>query len=76
MENTLQQTVRETIKNYFKNIGNEDPVDFYSSILLQIEKPMLEFLINYTNYNQVEMAKILGIARGTIRKKLKQCQLL
>jgi len=69
---TLKQAVRDTLKNYFTNIGSEQPVDFYSILLEEIERPLLEVLINHTHYNQVRMAQILGISRGTLRKKLKQ----
>lgn len=73
---TLKQVVKDTLRNYFTNIGNEQPVDFYSILLEEIERPLLEVLINHTNYNQVRMAQILGISRGTLRKKLKQYGLL
>jgi len=69
---TLRQAVRDTLKNYFTNIGNEQPIDFYSILLEEVERPLLEVLINHTHYNQVRMAQILGISRGTLRKKLKQ----
>jgi len=73
---TLRQAVKDTLRNYFTNIGNEQPVDFYSILLEEIERPLLEVLINHTHYNQVRMANILGISRGTLRKKLKQYGLL
>ena len=73
---TLKQVVKDTLRNYFTNIGNEQPVDFYSILLEEIERPLLEVLINHTHYNQVKMANILGISRGTLRKKLKQYGLL
>jgi len=73
---TLRQAVKDTLRNYFTNIGNEQPVDFYSILLEEIERPLLEVLINHTHYNQVKMANILGISRGTLRKKLKQYGLL
>ncbi len=73
---TLRQAVKDTLKNYFTNIGSEKPVDFYSILLEEIERPLLEVLINYTHYNQVRMAQILGISRGTLRKKLKQYGML
>lgn len=73
---TLKQVVKDTLRNYFSNIGNEHPVDFYSILLEEIEKPLLEVLINHTHYNQVKMAHILGISRGTLRKKLKQYGML
>jgi Fis family transcriptional regulator len=73
---TLRQAVKDTLRNYFTNIGNEQPVDFYSILLEEIERPLLETLINHTHYNQVKMANILGISRGTLRKKLKQYGML
>lgn len=73
---TLKQVVKDTLRNYFANIGGEQPVDFYSILLEEIERPLLEVLINHTHYNQVKMAHILGISRGTLRKKLKQYGLL
>jgi len=73
---TLRQAVKDTLRNYFSNIGNEQPVDFYSILLEEIERPLLETLINHTHYNQVKMANILGISRGTLRKKLKQYGML
>jgi Fis family transcriptional regulator len=73
---TLRQAVQDTLRNYFSNIGSEQPVDFYSILLEEIERPLLETLINHTHYNQVKMANILGISRGTLRKKLKQYGML
>lgn len=73
---TLRQAVKDTLRNYFTNIGGEQPVDFYSILLEEIERPLLEVLINHTHYNQVKMAAILGISRGTLRKKLKQYGML
>lgn len=73
---TLKQVVKDTLRNYFANIGSEQPIDFYSILLEEIERPLLEVLINHTHYNQVKMANILGISRGTLRKKLKQYGLL
>ena len=73
---TLRQAVKDTLKNYFSAIGNEQPVDFYAILLEEIERPLLEVMINHTHYNQVRMANILGISRGTLRKKLKQYGML
>lgn len=73
---TLRQAVKDTLRNYFTNIGTEQPIDFYNILLEEIERPLLEVLINHTHYNQVKMATILGISRGTLRKKLKQYGML
>lgn len=72
----LKQVVQETLRNYFSHIGSERPANFYSILLEEVEKPLLEVLIQHTHYNQVKMANILGLSRGTLRKKLKQYGLL
>lgn len=76
VELPLKQVVKDTLRNYFSHIGNERPANFYVILLEEVEKPLLEVLINHTGYNQVKMANILGLSRGTLRKKLKQYGLL
>jgi Fis family transcriptional regulator len=73
---TLRQAVANILLNYFAQVGTEQPVDFYAILSEEIERPLLEVLIKHTNYNQVRMANILGISRGTLRKKLKQYEML
>ena len=57
---TLKQVVKDTLRNYFSYMGGEQPIDFYSVLLEEIERPLLEVLINHTHYNQVKMAHILS----------------
>lgn len=72
----LKQTVANTLNNYFVQIGQEQPTNLYDVLFEEIERPLLEVLIIHTHYNQVKMANILGISRGTLRKKLKQYDML
>jgi Fis family transcriptional regulator len=37
---------------------------------------MLEVVMKYTRHNQTKAANVLGLNRGTLRKKLKQYGLL
>jgi len=73
---TLREAAKDTLRNYFIRVGTEEPVDFYSIVLEEVERPLLEVLINQTDFNQVKMAKMLNISRGTLRSKLKQYGLL
>lgn len=68
----LRQVTREVLVNYFKNVEGEFPKNFYWNFIGEIEKPMIEFLIKFTRFNQMKMAKIMGISRGTLRKMLKK----
>lgn len=73
---SLQQAVANTLNNYFVQIGQEQPINLYDILFEEIERPLLEVLIAHTQYNQVKMANMLGISRGTLRKKLKQYNML
>lgn len=44
----------------------------YKSILTEIEKPLIESVLEKTSGNQLKAAKILGINRNTLRTKIKK----
>jgi len=44
----------------------------YKSILSEIEKPLIESVLERTEGNQLKAARILGINRNTIRAKIKK----
>jgi Fis family transcriptional regulator len=45
-------------------------------VLTEVETPLLEAVMKYTKNNQSKAAELLGLNRGTLRKKLKQYDLL
>jgi Fis family transcriptional regulator len=48
----------------------------YELVLGEVEPPLLRTVMEYTRGNQSRAAEILGINRGTLRKKLKTYGLL
>ena len=66
----LGNSVRRCVKRYFKDLNGEGAADLYSMVLIEMEKPLLEVVMNQTNQNQTQAAKILGINRNTLRHKL------
>ena len=46
--------------------------DLYELVLAEVEQPMLDMIMQHTRGNQTRAALMLGINRGTLRKKLKQ----
>mgnify|MGYP003661637799 CR=1 FL=1 len=45
---------------------------FTTTVTTEIEAPLLEEVMTYTRGNQTRAANLMGINRGTLRKKLKQ----
>lgn len=67
---SFASSVQQSLQNYFAQLDGEDPVDLYNMVLAEMEVPLLKVVMRYTNWNQSKAAKILGISRGTLRKKL------
>ncbi len=72
----LSHHVEQSIRQYLANLDNQEPSNIYELMLQQLEKPLLMVVLEYTQGNQSKTAQILGINRGTLRKKLKTYNLL
>ena len=66
----LRQNVQAAIKRYLEDMGQSQPHCLYQTLLAEVEPPLLEEVLRYTNGNQSRTAKILGITRNTLRTKL------
>lgn len=64
--------VTNTLTNYFETLEEEVPSDVYQMVISQVERPMIEFVLRKTEFNQTRSAEILGINRNTLRKKIQQ----
>jgi len=65
----------EALRGYFTHLNGHKPGDLYQLVLGEVEKPLFKAVLSYTNGNQSEAAEILGINRGTLRKKLRTYKL-
>ena len=70
-EYSLREGVQRALKNYFGQLGEQQPANLYDMVLAEVEAPLLEAMMSYTRGNQSRSAILLGISRGTLRKKLK-----
>lgn len=71
----LRAQVEVTLQNYFLQLEGDPPSHLYKLVLQEVEPPLLEIVLNFTRGNQSQAAEILGIDRGTLRKKLRQYDL-
>lgn len=71
----LSSLTDEALNSYFANLNGHKPGDLYQLVIGEVEKPLFRAVLGYTNGNQSEAAEILGINRGTLRKKLKAYKL-
>lgn len=75
-DKTLSEHVKHVLKNYFENLDGQHTTNLYDMVIQEVEKPLLETVLNFANKNQTIAAAILGLNRGTLRKKMVQYKLL
>ncbi|GAA5317049.1 MAG: DNA-binding transcriptional regulator Fis [Candidatus Pelagadaptatus aseana] len=73
---SLRDCVEQAMSNYFQHLDGSSVTDVYDLVMAEVEAPMLEIVMKYTRHNQTRAAQVLGLNRGTLRKKLKQYGLL
>lgn len=73
---TLRDNVQQSMTSYFKQLDGQPVTDVYQMVMSEIEAPLFESVMHYTKDNQTKASELLGLNRGTLRKKLKQYGLL
>jgi len=67
----LRKHTEEALNKYFASLNGDRPGDLYHLVMGQVEEPLFKAVMDYTRGNQSQAAGILGLNRGTLRKKLK-----
>src|SRR3989338_8741721 len=68
-EISLQESVQQALQQYITTLDGQTPANLYDLVLAEVEKPLLQMVLKLTNGNQSKAAIVLGISRGTLRKK-------
>jgi len=73
---SLRQSVEQSLIQYFNELDGQQTTALYDLFMHQVEAPLFECVMQHTQDNQSKAAALLGLNRGTLRKKLKQYDLL
>lgn len=71
----LSHAVKHSIRRYLYELDGAKPNNMYDLVLRQIEAPLFEAILEHTKGNQSRAATMLGLNRGTLRKKLRSYNL-
>lgn len=67
----LSDAIELHMSRYFAAFGRDLPPDgLYDRVLAEVERPLLQLSLAAVRGNQLKAAKMLGINRNTLRKKL------
>jgi Fis family transcriptional regulator, factor for inversion stimulation protein len=67
----LRTMTADALNSYFASLNGHKPGQLYDLVLREVEEPLFRAVLDYSEGNQSRAAEILGINRGTLRKKLK-----
>jgi Fis family transcriptional regulator len=73
---SLRESVTVAVRHYLDELDGQMTADVYQMVLAEIEAPLLTEIMAYTRNNQTKASIMLGLNRGTLRKKLKQYNLI
>jgi len=66
----IADCIRRSLERYFKDLDGTKPRSIYDMVLKNVERPMLEAVLDHAEGNQSVAAEMLGINRNTLRKKI------
>ncbi|MFM1896486.1 MAG: DNA-binding transcriptional regulator Fis [Pseudomonadota bacterium] len=75
-QGTLRSEVKKALELYFAQLDGQPVTNLYEMVLTEVEAPLMAAVMRYTGHNQSKASTLLGLNRGTLRKKLKQHGLL
>ena len=73
---SLHKHTEDALEVYFESLNGDRPGDLYELVMGEVERPLFKAVLDYTQGNQSQAAGILGLNRGTLRKKLRYYSLI
>jgi len=70
---SLETCVRARLDSYFADLGDAPPRDVLAMVVRCVESVVVQVALEKTQGNQTKAADMLGVTRGTLRKKMQTC---
>ena len=68
----LNEAVNSVLKKHFLLLDGAKTLGLFKIVMSSVEEPLISISLKYCNFNQIKTAKMLGISRGTLRKKINE----
>lgn len=72
LDEPLRNCVKNAVENFLSDLEGYHTSGLYRLVMDEVEAPLLEAVMRYSRGNHSKAATLLGINRGTLRKKLRQ----
>ncbi len=67
----LPACIDAKLRRYFQQLNGECANGVHKMVMQESESLVIKFVLEHTERNHSQTAKILGINRGTLKKKIK-----
>jgi Fis family transcriptional regulator, factor for inversion stimulation protein len=67
----LSKCVEDALGAYLDNMDGHRIVDLHRLVIEEVERPLFETVVRHADGNLSQAAKMLGLTRSTLRKRLK-----
>jgi Fis family transcriptional regulator len=67
----IRRSVTSALELYLDDMSGHEVTDLYNVVLSEVEPAILDVVMKHVDGNQTDAAEMLGVSRGTLRKKLK-----
>jgi Fis family transcriptional regulator len=74
-QSDLHDCIHRKLERYFTQLDEESASGVFKMVAQQTETATLQFVLDKVNQNHSEAARILGINRATLKKKVALYQL-
>lgn len=72
----ISDCIQQNLTQYFYHLDGQPACNVYEMVVSQVEKPLLQSVMQHCQGNQSKAAQVLGLNRNTLRKKLIQYGLI
>jgi len=71
----LSKCVEDAVRAYLRTTDGHEVTDLHRLVLAEIERPLLATVLHHVEGNLSRAAKILGLTRSTLRKRLQDYEI-
>jgi len=70
LQPSLRECLEQHLTRYFDQLGDNATCSLYNMVIEAVEEPLIKMALQRCDKNQTKAAELLGISRGTLRKKI------
>lgn len=72
---SLEEAMSQKLAHFFLRLGKHEMTDMHRLVMKHVERPLISLALQWAEENQLKAARLLGINRNTLRKKIRELEI-